>query len=175
MAWGLSKTIGDSPRFQSWFRTPGERWAAAHDLYALGGRHISALADLVESQGVRRSKPSAMFESLSDHGFCFIREVNDWDKSVEITPSLWGEEALELFESVLTMTKKKKPDQELTPLQMDILFSAVRIARDDRVQSVKVLKERLQKIWPTKPKSIKVALTYWANYEATKPGARRGL
>jgi nucleoid DNA-binding protein len=99
----------------------------------------------------------------------FIREVNDWNKEVEISPSLWGEEALELFESVLTMTKEKKPKTELTPLQLDILFAAVRIARGDQIRTVKALKARLLQIWPKKPKSITVALKYWAKYETAKP------
>lgn len=73
------------------------------------------------------------------------------------------------------MIKIKKPDPELTPLQLDILFAAVRIARDENVRTLKVLKARLLKLWPKKPKSISVALTYWANYEATKKGAKYGL
>jgi hypothetical protein len=166
-------SICHSVKPQSWFLNPTERWQAAYDLAALGGRCVSALAELVEHQGVRRTKPSAMFENLSDHGFCFIREVNDWNKEVGISPSLWGEEALELFESVLTMTKEKKPKTELTPLQLDILLAAVRIARGDQIRTVKALKARLLQIWPKKPKSIKVALKYWAEYEAAKPGALR--
>jgi hypothetical protein len=114
-----------------------------------------------------------MFLSLEDHGFCFVRELNEWSKEVEISPSLWGEEALELFESVLIMTKQKKPKQEFTPLQLDILFAAVRIARGGQIRTVKALRARLLAIWPKKPKSITAALKYWAEYEAAKPGALR--
>lgn len=166
-------SISNSGKPQSWFHNPTERWRAANDLAALGGRCITALAELVEHQGVRRTQPSAMFENLSDHGFCFIRELNEWSREVEIRPSLWGEEALELFESVLTMTTKKKPVTELTPLQLDILFAAVRIARGDQIRTVKALKARLLAIWPKKPKSINAALEYWANYEAAKPRSAR--
>lgn len=163
-----------STKPQSWFHNSTERWQAAYDLAALGGRCVSALSELVEHQCVRRTKPSAMFENLSDHGFCFIREVNDWNKEVEISPSLWGEEALELFESVLAMTTKK-PVTELTPLQLDILFAAVRIARADQIHTVKALKTRLLQIWPKKPKSIMIALKYWANHEASQLRSTRAV
>lgn len=162
-------SIQSSSEPLSWFLSSSERWRAANDLSSLGPRCITALAELVETQGVRRTKPSAMFLSLENRGFCFVRELNHWSNEVEISPSLWGEEALELFESVLTMTKKKKPAEELTPLQLDILFAAVRIARDDNIRTVKALTARLKAIWPKKPKSIQAALTYWANYEAAKP------
>lgn len=155
-------------RPQSWFSSPSERWLAAQDLASLGSRCVTALSELVETQGLKRTKPSAMFLTLEDHGFCFIRELNEWSTEVEIRPSLWGEEALELFESVLTMTKKKI---DLTPLQLDILYTAVRLAKSERIRSVKKLKSRLRSIWPTKPKSITAALNYWSEYEAAKPGA----
>lgn len=166
-------SICHSSKPQSWFGSAAERWCAANDLNSLGPRCVTALSELVETQGVRRTKPSAMFLSLEDHGFCFVRELNEWSKEVEIRPSLWGEEALELFESVLIMTKQKKPKQELTPLQLDILFAAVRIARGDQMRTVKALRARLLAIWPKKPKSITAALKYWAEYEAAKPGALR--
>jgi hypothetical protein len=100
----------------------------------------------------------------------FLNPTERWQAAYDL---LWGEEALELFESVLTMTKEKKPKMELTPLQLDVLFAAVRIARGDQVRTVKALKARLLQIWPKKPKSITVALKYWAEYEAAKPGALR--
>ena len=166
-------SIYHSSKPHSWFSSPSERWCAANDLNSLGPRCITALSELVETQGIRRTKPSAMFLSLEDHGFCFVRELNEWSKAVEIRPSLWGEEALELLESVLTMTKQKKPKTELTPLQLDILFAAVQISRGDRIRTVNVLRARLLRIWPKKPKSITAALKYWAEYEAAKPGALR--
>jgi hypothetical protein len=166
-------SVYHSSKPPSWFSSPSERWCAVNDLNALGPRCIAALSELVETQGLRRTKPSAMFMLLEDHGFCFVRELNEWSKAVEIRPSLWGEEALELLESVLTMTKQKKLKTDLTPLQLDILFAAVQIARGDQIRTVKALKARLLQIWPKKPKSITVALKYWSKYETAKPGVLR--
>ena len=73
------------------------------------------------------------------------------------------------------MKLSKKPSTEVTKLQLEILFAAVRIARDENVRTLKVLKARLLRLWPKKPKSISVVLTYWANYEATKKGTKYGL
>lgn len=66
------------------------------------------------------------------------------------------------------MKLSKKPSTEVTKLQLEILFSAVRIARDENVRSLKALQARLLAIWPKKPKSIKAALRIWANHEVAK-------
>ena len=63
----------------------------------------------------------------------------------------------------------QKSDVELTQLQLDILLTAVRLARDENLRNVGALTSRLKNIWPKKPKSIRVAITYWANYEVSKP------
>lgn len=70
-------------------------------------------------------------------------------------------------------TQRQEALTQLTQLQLDILFTAVRIARDENVRNVRALTSRLKTIWPNKPKSICAALTYWANYEAAK--SRVGL
>jgi hypothetical protein len=76
-------SICHSSKPQSWFGSAAERWCAANDLNSLGPRCVTALSELVETQGVRRTKPSAMFLSLEDHGFCFVRELNEWSKEVK--------------------------------------------------------------------------------------------
>ena len=67
------------------------------------------------------------------------------------------------------VVKRQEALTQLTQLQLDILLTAVRIARDENVRNVGALTSRLKTIWPKKPKSICAALTYWANYEAAKP------
>lgn len=64
--------------------------------------------------------------------------------------------------------KKKTDKSELTDLQLTILMAAVRIARNDNVRTLPALQRKLSVIWPKKPRSIRRALKYWADYEVSK-------
>lgn len=81
-----------------WFESVGEAQSAVTDLRALGGAALRLLRECVQEQGVTRSKASAAAIALEDAGFVFIRDLCVFDDSVRITPSLWGEEALELLD-----------------------------------------------------------------------------
>lgn len=81
-----------------WFSSRAEADRAAEDLRGLGHRARQLLEQCVETQGLTRKRPSAAAQQLEDNGFVFIRQLNYWDTEVLITPSLWGEEALEMLE-----------------------------------------------------------------------------
>jgi DNA-binding MarR family transcriptional regulator len=126
---------------------------------------VKLLAEVVQHTGVRRTKLSLVASKLEDMGFVRVLELSDWSKEVRINPTLYGEEAIELLDEVLHMPKKLP---ELTPLQFDILRSAVNIARETGCRKVVILRSLLLKQWPKKPKNINKALEFWANHEARK-------
>lgn len=81
------------------FESEAEALAAAHALEKLGGRAKKLLAECIEHQGITRKSVSEAARALENAGFLFITESDDlFDKSVEIKPSLWGEEAMEMLE-----------------------------------------------------------------------------
>lgn len=72
---------------------------AAHALDQLGGQAKKLLAECIEHQAITRKSASAAARALEDEGFVFITESDDlFEKSVELKPSLWGEEAMEVLE-----------------------------------------------------------------------------
>jgi hypothetical protein len=72
---------------------------ADHALETLGGRAKKLLAECIEHQGITRKSVSKAARALENEGFIFIKESDDFfDKSVEMKPSLWGEEAMEMLE-----------------------------------------------------------------------------
>lgn len=159
-----SDVVARPSRPHSWFENALDRWQAANDLHKLGGNCIRLLAEAVEHQCIKRAKTSPIAEKLHDQGFVFIHAQSYWNKEVTITPSLWGEEALEILLD-LHMPKKLP---ELTPLQFDILRCAINTARENNLKTVKALRASLLRRWPNKPKSINNALAFWANYEKSK-------
>lgn len=81
------------------FESESEAIAAAHALEKLGGRAKKLLAECIEHQGITRKSASTAARALESEGFLFITESDDiFDKSVEMKPSLWGEEAMDLLE-----------------------------------------------------------------------------
>lgn len=81
------------------FESESEAIAAAHALEKLGGRAKKLLAECIEHQSITRKSISEAAKALENEGFIFIKESNDlFDKSVEMKPSLWGEEAMEMLE-----------------------------------------------------------------------------
>ena len=58
---------------------------------------------------------------------------------------------------------------ELSAEVAALLYSAVQLARNHALTSVKALKAALLKEYPAKDKQINEALTVWANYEKRKP------
>lgn len=57
---------------------------------------------------------------------------------------------------------------ELTSIQFQILRTAVNVARDEQIRSVSLLRQKLLVRYPKKPKSIEVAIQFWADYEGLK-------
>lgn len=81
------------------FESEAEAIAAAHALEKLGGRAKRLLAECIEHQSVTRKYVSEAAREFENEGFIFIKESYDlFDKSLEIKPSLWGEEAMEMLE-----------------------------------------------------------------------------
>lgn len=147
----------------SWFETALERQLAARELHALGKPCIRLLAEVVAQQEVERSKSNIAAEKLFEAGFIFIHK-DSWSTEVKLSPSLWGEEALDILED-LSMPKTLP---ELTPLQFDILRCAITTAKAHKIQTVETLRKVLLHRWPKKPKSINEALKFWANHEKRK-------
>lgn len=58
---------------------------------------------------------------------------------------------------------------ELSDEVATLLYSAVQLARNNALTSVKALKAALLKEYTGKDKQINEALTVWANYEKRKP------
>ncbi len=81
------------------FESEAEAIAAAHALEKLGGRAKRLLAECIEHQSIIRKSVSEAARALENEGCIFILEFDDlFDKSVEMKPSLWGEEAMEMLE-----------------------------------------------------------------------------
>ncbi len=73
---------------------------SAQYLASLGGVAVRLLAECVAEQGVKRKSLSAAAIKLEEVGFVFIRTMSDIVGSeYAITPSLKGEEALELLDN----------------------------------------------------------------------------
>jgi DNA-binding MarR family transcriptional regulator len=83
------------------FESESEAIAAAHVLENLGGRAKKLLAECIEHQSITRKSISEAAKALENEGFIFIKESDDlFDKSVEMKPSLWGEEAMATLEFI---------------------------------------------------------------------------
>lgn len=81
------------------FESEAEAMAAAQSLDRLGGSAKRLLAECIEHQCITRKSVSEAAKALENEGFIFINESDDlFDESVEIKPSLWGEEAMEMLE-----------------------------------------------------------------------------
>lgn len=81
------------------FESEAEAIATAHALEKLGERAKKLLAECIEHQIATRKSVSEAARALENEGFIFIRESNVlFEKSVEMKPSLWGEEAMEMLE-----------------------------------------------------------------------------
>ncbi|CAN7747473.1 hypothetical protein [Duganella sp. LjRoot269] len=68
-------------------------------LAGLGFRACKLLADSVVTTGVTRKRLSKAAHDLESAGFLFVRDVGDsWEPVFQLTPSLAGEEALQVLE-----------------------------------------------------------------------------
>ena len=84
------------------FESEAEAIAAAYTLEKLGGRAKKLLAECIEHQSITQTSVSEAAKALEREGFISIRESNDlFDKSVDIKPSLWGEEAMEMLDFLI--------------------------------------------------------------------------
>lgn len=83
----------------SWYESVEQRDQAVVDLRALGGVALKILSECVEAQGIRRSRVSKAISALEDAGFVRVRELDPiFSTDVEVLPTLWGEEALDVYE-----------------------------------------------------------------------------
>jgi hypothetical protein len=81
------------------FESKAEAMAAAQSLDRLGGRAKRLLAECIEHQSITRKSVSEAAKTLEAEGFIFINESGDlFGKSVQMKPSLWGEEAMVMLE-----------------------------------------------------------------------------
>ncbi|OAI13202.1 hypothetical protein A1507_17695 [Methylomonas koyamae] len=79
------------------FETEAEAIAAAHALEKLGGRAKKILSECIQHQIITRKSVSETARTLESEGFIFIKEFDGlFDKSFEIRPSLFGEEAMDI-------------------------------------------------------------------------------
>ena len=81
-----------------WYDSFEQVDAAVRDLLAMSSPSRKLLATCIEEQRVKRTKLSAAGELLYDAGFVHVRE-DGWLGEVEISPALWGEEAMEAMEA----------------------------------------------------------------------------
>lgn len=74
---------------------------SAELLLQMGRAAVRILADCVEHQELKRQTLAKSTQQLESAGFVFIRDVGTvWEHQYVITPSLTGEEALELAEQL---------------------------------------------------------------------------
>lgn len=93
----------------SWFDSDEERKQAVEDLTAAGSAARRLLAQAVEHQILERTQLSQAAKLLSDLGFLQVMQAEDyWLERVILKPTLWGEEALELWESSASTKPAKK-------------------------------------------------------------------
>jgi DNA-binding ferritin-like protein len=99
----------DHPVFLLAYENEEECIAAAERLRALGGRARNLLAECVEHQGLTRTKRSKISDDLESAGFVFIKDSDDlYMQDIRISPSLAGEEALEMLEKIEENSPKKR-------------------------------------------------------------------
>jgi hypothetical protein len=68
-------------------------------LASLGSHARKLLADSVVTTGVIRKRLSKAAHDLESAGFMFVRDIGDvWEPAFQLTPSLAGEEALQVLE-----------------------------------------------------------------------------
>jgi hypothetical protein len=79
--------------------THGDAVESARQLRSMATPACKLLRECVEHQGVKRKSLSAAARALEDAGFIFIRDIGSiWEERFSLTPSLVGEEALDLYE-----------------------------------------------------------------------------
>ena len=84
----------------TWYETVEQRQDAVDALKALSPAARRLLSEIVENTGVKRTSVSNAAQSLEDAGFVRIRELDGvFTQDVELLPTLWGEEALEVYDS----------------------------------------------------------------------------
>jgi hypothetical protein len=81
-----------------WYETEAELDRAVADVAALSPQTRRLLAKAVETQGYTVGKISKSIDLLSEIGFLYIRNTSNYDGSATVTPTLWGEEALDVYE-----------------------------------------------------------------------------
>lgn len=72
---------------------------SANVLKGLGAPARKLMAECVETSGVKRKQLSAAARALENAGFLFVRDTgNIWEAQFALTPSLAGEEALQVLD-----------------------------------------------------------------------------
>lgn len=84
--------------------------ASAEQLRQLGGHAKKLLAECVKDQELERKSLSATARALNDAGFIFVRDLSSYfEGRFVISPSLAGEEALEMLEKLEASKPTKTP------------------------------------------------------------------
>lgn len=74
---------------------------SASILASLGSHARKLLAECVESTGAKRKQLSEAAKALETAGFLFVRDTGKiWESQFELTPTLAGEEALEVLDEM---------------------------------------------------------------------------
>jgi hypothetical protein len=81
-----------------WFDSEEDRADAVNKLRQMNASARKMLAQAVESSGITRKKASDSALMLESAGFVIIREIGFMGEDVKITPTLWGEEVLEVVD-----------------------------------------------------------------------------
>lgn len=97
-----------------WFDTFEELDRAVADIAALSPATRKVLASAIEHQGRTVTKVSPSAQQLEDLGFLFIRSKNRYDGSAVLSPSLWGEEALDTYEVRHPQNRRRAKRADLT-------------------------------------------------------------
>jgi hypothetical protein len=82
-----------------WFDTDEELDQAVADVAALSPAARRLLSEVIEHQGKRVTAVSKAALALEGLGFIFVRNQSFYDRSGDLDPSLWGEEALDVYET----------------------------------------------------------------------------
>ncbi len=83
--------------------------ASAEVLRGLGSYARKLLEQCVEAQQLERRSVSATAQSLNDAGFVFVRDLSSgFEERFVLSPSLAGEEALEMLEKLEDSAPKKR-------------------------------------------------------------------
>lgn len=89
----------------SWFNTGQERIEAVRDVHTLTPSAKKLLREVTEHTKLVDKRISESIQALESAGFVSVSEPDYWSKRVTVTATLWGEEAIELYDTQHKNTK----------------------------------------------------------------------